>query len=257
MLKQYSFYALVWDLGSALNGHMAEARQYIEELKFDKTKDIRVLGCGVGTGIFEMEVLRQFPRAHVTAIDLNQQMLDVFKRKTASSAFQGRVNSLQGDLGNVLDSLSQTAYDLAIAGAVFEHIEDPSDILKKIHSLLEEDGVFFISSLRQTLAGRFIGFCCGVRLPDFHDHWINSCFVMLQEKSDASGALPIIVQSFPGSTPAVQREIIMSVFRTLVLKDRKLATSLKTPFSFLGETEAVSSLEQESFNQQALQEQMA
>jgi hypothetical protein len=96
-----------------------------------------------------------------------------------------------------------------------------------------------------------------VRLPDFHDHWINSCFVMLQEKSDASGALPIIVQSFPGSTPAVQREIIMSVFRTLVLKDRKLATSLKTPFSFLGETEAVSSLEQESFNQQALQEQMA
>jgi 2-polyprenyl-3-methyl-5-hydroxy-6-metoxy-1,4-benzoquinol methylase len=163
MLKQYSFYALVWDLGSALNGHMAEARQYIEELKFDKTKDIRVLGCGVGTGIFEMEVLRQFPRAHVTAIDLNQQMLDVFKRKTASSAFQGRVNSLQGDLGNVLDSLSQTAYDLAIAGAVFEHIEDPSDILKKIHSLLEEDGVFFISSLRQTLAGRFIGFCCGVR----------------------------------------------------------------------------------------------
>jgi hypothetical protein len=93
-----------------------------------------------------------------------------------------------------------------------------------------------------------------VRLPDFHNHWVNSCFGRLQENPDASGALTIIVQSFPGSTPAVQREIVMSVFKILVLKNRKLIASPKMPFSFLNETEVPTPFAQEAFGQKALQE---
>jgi len=88
-----------------------------------------------------------------------------------------------------------------------------------------------------------------LRLPDFHNRWINSYFVRLQKNSDASGALAIIVQSFHGSTPAVQREIAMSVFSTLILKDRKLIPSLKTPFSFLNENEVSTPFVQEAFAQ--------
>lgn len=109
---------------------------------------------------------------------------------------------------------------------------------------------------RRALELQLLRYLQCVRLPHFHAHWVNSSFARLRTKSDGS-VLAIIGQLFLDSTPAVQREIVMSVFRTLVLKDRQLAVSLKTPFSFLVEAEAISPLEQESFQEQALQEQMS
>ncbi len=96
-----------------------------------------------------------------------------------------------------------------------------------------------------------------VRLPDFHQRWFNTCFGRLREKPDASDALLTITQSFSANTPAVQREIAMSVFSTLILKDRNLDASLKAPFSFVGETEKAASFDQEPFARKTLQEEVA
>lgn len=96
-----------------------------------------------------------------------------------------------------------------------------------------------------------------VRLPDFHNHWVNSRFERLGSRSDPSDVLAVIMRSFAGSTPTVQREIALAVFKTLSLTDRKVTASLKKPFSFLDEAQAATPLGQESFAQQPLLELMA
>ncbi len=166
MPERYSLLSAVWDLGSKLNGHTGEAEQFIKALPLDAREKIRILGCGAGTGIFEYEVLKHFPESHVTATDLNQEMLDVLKKKTSKPDYENRVRLKQGDIRAVLDELlqhEQGTYDLAIAGGLFEHIEHPTPVLQQIHALLKDQGIFLQASLRETFAGRAIGWSCGVR----------------------------------------------------------------------------------------------
>jgi DNA invertase Pin-like site-specific DNA recombinase len=91
-----------------------------------------------------------------------------------------------------------------------------------------------------------------VGLPDFHRHWLNTSFGRLQEKRDMSDVLAVIIESFAGNTPAIQREVIMSIFSRLVLKDRKLVASLKTPFSFSREREVSANPNEKPFGEEAL-----
>lgn len=91
-----------------------------------------------------------------------------------------------------------------------------------------------------------------IGLPDFHHHWLNTSFCRLQQKQDASDMLTVIIESFARNTPAIQREIIMAIFSTLVLKDRKLLVSPKMPFSFSREREVSTNPNEKSFGEETL-----
>jgi hypothetical protein len=110
---------------------------------------------------------------------------------------------------------------------------------------------------RKELENQVIRLLERLHLPDFHRHWFNTCFARMRENKDLSEPLPILIQSFFGNTPSIQREITMSVFSTLIFKDRKLNVTLKSPFSFKNESEAAIPFDQESFVEKPLQEKMA
>ena len=69
-------------------------------------------------------------------------------------------------------------------------------------------------------------------------------------------SLSTIRKLFSGATPEIQRQIAVSIFSALVLKDRKLSVSLKAPFVFLAKSKPTGILDQEPFAQQSLQQQV-
>ena len=71
-----------------------------------------------------------------------------------------------------------------------------------------------------------------------------------------SDIFTVIIESFAGNTPAVQREIVTAIFSTLVIKDRKLIASLKAPFSFSRERELLANSDEEPRCEETLQKQM-
>jgi DNA invertase Pin-like site-specific DNA recombinase len=93
-----------------------------------------------------------------------------------------------------------------------------------------------------------------VTMPDVHRHWLNTNFRRLQP-GNTTEALPLITDSFVTHASAAQREIVMAIFATMTLKDRKLTVSLKPPFSFVRETELSANLNQKPLGTKALQEQ--
>ncbi|MFA6554123.1 MAG: recombinase family protein [Candidatus Paceibacterota bacterium] len=110
---------------------------------------------------------------------------------------------------------------------------------------------------RKELERQIIRHLEGVHLPDFHNHWVNTCFGRLSTKPDTTSMLAVITQSFPNSSPDVQREIVTSIFSAIVLKDREIGVSLKIPFSFPNKAEVPTPLDQKSFTQKTLQEHMS
>ncbi|HEY6184206.1 MAG TPA: hypothetical protein VIW67_18305, partial [Terriglobales bacterium] len=109
---------------------------------------------------------------------------------------------------------------------------------------------------RKELERQVTRFVERVELPDLHRHWLNACFGRLQKDRNAE-VLPVIIDSFAGHAPTIQREIVMAIFSTLVLKDRKLIVSLKPPFSFPGKSELSADPDKKPFGEEALQKQVA
>ncbi len=85
--------------GSSLHS-IPEYPQMVEALvtalPFDSAAEIRVIDLGCGTGTVALAVLRAFPRAHVTCLDLAENMIVMAKSKLAN--YQ-QVHYVVGDFG--------------------------------------------------------------------------------------------------------------------------------------------------------------
>jgi hypothetical protein len=76
-----------------------------------------------------------------------------------------------------------------------------------------------------------------VRLPTLYDLWLNRSMRRMRGSRDDLEALSGIRALFPGTTPEIQRQIAITIFSDLVLKDRKLSVTLKAPFVLLTESD--------------------
>ena len=110
-----------------------------------ETHDILDIGCGAGNQT--LNLLRVFPDADCTLLDISPAMLERARERVGSAA-SGKVAWVEGDIRNA--ELPKAKFDLAVAAAVLHHLRDEEDwkrTFAKIHSLLKPGGILMVSDL--------------------------------------------------------------------------------------------------------------
>jgi len=108
-------------------------------------REILDIGCGAGNQT--LNLLRVFPDARCTLLDISPAML-AKARERVGSAIPGRATLLEGDLRTV--PLPEEKFDVVVAAAVLHHLRDDADWeagFSRIHSLLKPGGVLLVSDL--------------------------------------------------------------------------------------------------------------
>lgn len=130
-----------------------------------------MVGDGAGQEIAEVgsgggHVLRMFPRARLTAIDVSQIFLDTARKNLVG--FDARF--LKGEIDKL--ALPAQSFDRIICTEVLEHTVNPAAILAEIARLLRPDGVAVITvpndplihRLKQIVRRTPVGWAMGDRI---------------------------------------------------------------------------------------------
>lgn len=162
--------------------------------------DLAEIGSGGG------HVLRMFPRARITAIDVSDVFLDNARRNLAG--YDARF--LKGEVDKM--DLPDRSFDRIICTEVLEHTHDPRAILRTIARLLRPEGVAVITVPNDPLIMRLksvvrrtpVGWALGKRInwggDEFHLHqWtprefgkeLEAFFRITERASAPSDLLPI------------------------------------------------------------------
>lgn len=111
----------------------------VTSIPFPAGKDIRVLDLGCGTGTISALVKSRFPNAHVTCVDVSQNMLDTAAKKLA--AFK----DIKYELADFHSYEIKEGYDAIVASLALHHletIEDKTAMHKKIFNAMNKGGIF-------------------------------------------------------------------------------------------------------------------
>ncbi len=99
---------------------------------------VRVLDIAAGHGLFGIEVAKQNPEAHVTAVDW-QAVLKVARRHAEQA---GVADRFEGLAGNAFDVEYGTGFDIALLTNFLHHFDVPTcaGLLNKVRSALKPGG---------------------------------------------------------------------------------------------------------------------
>jgi ubiquinone/menaquinone biosynthesis C-methylase UbiE len=82
----------------------------------------------------------------VTAVDISQEMLDVFQEKVKNLPEAGRnLNIICLDIDSFLDREELSSYDCVTIHSVLHHLPHYSDTIRRVSKLLSNGGLIYIS----------------------------------------------------------------------------------------------------------------
>jgi 2-polyprenyl-3-methyl-5-hydroxy-6-metoxy-1,4-benzoquinol methylase len=98
------------------------------------------LEVGGGHGLYISEAINIIgDKAHYDLVDISKSSIEIAKKMIAND----KVNYI---LTDVFEYFPAYKYDFITMGEVLEHVEDPVNLLKKLHSLLSDGGKLFITT---------------------------------------------------------------------------------------------------------------
>jgi tRNA (cmo5U34)-methyltransferase len=108
-------------------------------IPFDGSARIRALDLGTGTGVLADFILRRYPFAEVTVLDLAENMLTSARERL--KIFEGRVIFQKGDFSK--DDFG-IGYDLVLSGLSIHHLGNPQkrELYRRIYLALNPGGIF-------------------------------------------------------------------------------------------------------------------
>jgi tRNA (cmo5U34)-methyltransferase len=108
-------------------------------LPFHEKEKINILDLGCGTGNISLLVKKRFPMAHITCLDLSENMINQTKTKLEN---YGDIEYVLGDLRN-LESYEK--YHAVVSSLAIHHLSrnEQQTIYNKIYNALHEGGVFY------------------------------------------------------------------------------------------------------------------
>jgi len=115
-------------------------RNILKILKKHLSGNLEILdiGCGVGSVSFLLAYLNN----KVTGIDISSKAIESCKANSLLLGLSQNINFLKIDFPK--ESVNGR-FDLIICSEVLEHIEDEGTAIRKIHSMLKNKGLVFIS----------------------------------------------------------------------------------------------------------------
>ena len=100
------------------------------------------LEVGPGHGLFLVESIHNFPEANFLAVDISPVSKTICEliitHFTGSSKCEFQVKDI--------NHIEHGKYDFIVMCEVLEHLDEPLATMKKVHSLLNDDGHFFITT---------------------------------------------------------------------------------------------------------------
>ncbi len=113
-------------------------RTAIELVPFQPGDPFRVLDLGAGTGLLSRFISEQFPRAHVTLMDLSSEMLAKARERFALEP--ERFAFMVQDYSKGL----QGSYDLVVSALSIHHLDDAqkASLFRSIFGVLHKGGMF-------------------------------------------------------------------------------------------------------------------
>lgn len=107
----------------------------IAETNLDNPK---ILDLGAGTGIFSEHILKKYPKASLTLIDISEKMLEISKLR-----FKNK-NNIEYIFKDYLSYDFNEKYDIIISSLSIHHLidEEKFNLFKKCYSLLNVGGIF-------------------------------------------------------------------------------------------------------------------
>lgn len=103
----------------------------------------RILELGTGTGETSMRVLRRYPEARLTGIDVSEAMLAAARQVLPSNQVDQLL--VQG----IEDPLPEGPFDLAISALTIHHLEDAgkADLFQRLAGVLSKRGRFVMADV--------------------------------------------------------------------------------------------------------------
>ncbi len=127
-----------------------EKKKFFKELSIHIQKELklphlsRILDFGCGTGLFGLNFLNQ--GNELIGIDTSAGMLEVMNQKV-SSDYRLKTYLLNLEQESTPEKLG--TFDLIISAMAFHHLHNPSQMLAKLKSLLNKEGILAIVDLDQ------------------------------------------------------------------------------------------------------------
>lgn len=107
--------------------------------KYNKTSK-QYLEIGAGHGLFMNEAIKQLSSINdFHLVDISPKSLDLAKQFIKN-------DSVEFILCDIFKYSSSTKYDFITMGEVLEHIEQPLELLKRLHLLLEDNGTLYFTT---------------------------------------------------------------------------------------------------------------
>jgi len=123
---------------------------------FPKTRCVRILELGTGTGKWASGILCDFPKAHYHGVDFSEAMLQVASSRLRT--FAGRPVILQK-----LDLNEETPtgqFDLIYSAFTIHHVQDKRKLFRSLRDLLKPRGLFLYMDItiasNSALESRFL-----------------------------------------------------------------------------------------------------
>ncbi len=111
-----------------------------------------VMDVGCGMGLFSIAMARMVgDGSRVIAVDLQQKMLDVVKKRAVTAGIVSRIDTHRceaNDLG------VEAMVDFALAFAMVHEVPNKRSLLEQIRARLKPEGKFFIAEPRLHVPGR-------------------------------------------------------------------------------------------------------
>ncbi|MER7009060.1 class I SAM-dependent methyltransferase [Dactylosporangium sp. NPDC000555] len=125
-----------------------------------------IVDLGAGTGAGTLELLAQFPRASVVAVDSDAAMLERLTSNAARRGLAGRVRTVIADLdAGWPDGIGEA--DLVWAANSMHHLADPGRVLREIQAVLPAGGLLAVIELGSF--PRFLPADAGVGRPGLEE----------------------------------------------------------------------------------------
>lgn len=109
----------------------------------------RVLDLGAGSGVGTVALAERFPAAHITAIDLDEEMLQRVRHRAEERGFAGRVRTVVADLDEQWPDVEPA--DLAWASNSLHHLADPDHALAGLFATLRPGALAAVAEFSEPL----------------------------------------------------------------------------------------------------------
>ena len=105
-----------------------------------KNKALQILDFGSAEGLTLLELNKYFPDCYFTGIEYSRDLMDMAPNLPLN------VKLVQGDITKLKENIRKIKYDVIIALAVLEHLEEPDKALREAFSVLKPGGLFLATA---------------------------------------------------------------------------------------------------------------